>query len=137
MNQRSVFVVFRHSSYQIRFLLRNLCWVGKKLSMKSSGMPLIIASLYVTWRILILQEFTQVQYTCITLVMTSMHTTLIRRASGDYINFCSIEQLRILLHLLIGILVQCRLSLHLTIFSLTICWYLPILSGGQRSIIKY
>ena len=48
--------------------------------------------------------------------MTSMHTTLIRRASGDYINFCSIEQLGILLHLLIGILVQCRLSLHLTIF---------------------
>ena len=137
MNQRSVFVVSRHSSYQIRFLLRNLCWVGKKLSMKSSGMPLIIASLYVTWRILILQEFTQVQCTCITLVMTSMHTTLIRRASGDYINFCSIEQLGILLHLLIGILVQCRLSLHLTIFSLTICWYLPILSGGQRSIIKY
>ena len=51
--------------------------------------------------------------------------------------FCSIKHLGILLHLLIGILVQCRLSLHLTIFSLTICWYLPILSGRERSIIKY
>lgn len=68
--------------------------------------------------------------------MTSMHTTLIRRASGDYINFCSFKHLGILLHLLIGILVQCRLSLHLTIFPLTICRYLPILSGRERSVIK-
>ena len=58
--------------------------------------------------------------------MTSMHTTLIRRASGDYINFCSIKHLGILLHLLIGLLVQCRLSLHLTIFSLTICWWIEV-----------
>ena len=66
--------------------------------------------------------------------LCSLHISLVAHTARAYPGFHSIKRLGVLLLLLDGMLVHCRLPPTFCQVSLTVCWYPFIQLGGERHL---